>query len=93
MFFLEPFMINLKYPTLEPGLYVISLPIGCLSDLTFRALNVLKFTKNIFAEDTRNAKTLLLSLDIDISQKKNKFISRAHLKNGEKKGNTAYQKR
>ena len=63
-------MINLKYPTLEPGLYVISLPIGCLSDLTFRALNVLKITKNIFAEDTRNAKTLLLSLDIDISQKK-----------------------
>ena len=63
-------MINLKYPILEPGLYVISLPIGCLSDLTFRALNVLKFTKNIFAEDTRNAKTLLLSLDIDISQKK-----------------------
>ena len=63
-------MINLKYPILEPGLYVISLPIGCLSDLTFRALNVLKITKNIFAEDTRNAKTLLLSLDIDISQKK-----------------------
>ena len=63
-------MINLKYPILEPGLYVISLPIGCLSDLTFRALNVLRITKNIFAEDTRNAKTLLLSLDIDISQKK-----------------------
>ena len=63
-------MINLKYPILEPGLYVISLPIGCLSDLTFRALNVLTITKNIFAEDTRNAKALLLSLDIDISQKK-----------------------
>ena len=63
-------MINLKYPILEPGLYVISLPIGCLSDLTFRALNVLKMTKNIFAEDTRNAKALLLSLDIDIAQKK-----------------------
>ena len=63
-------MLNLTYPNLEPGLYVISLPIGCLSDLTFRALNVLKITKNIFAEDTRNAKTLLLSLDIDISQKK-----------------------
>ena len=63
-------MINLKYPILEPGLYVISLPIGCLSDLTFRALNVLRITENIFAEDTRNAKTLLLSLDIDISQKK-----------------------
>ncbi len=63
-------MINLKYPILEPGLYVISLPIGCLSDITFRALNVLKITKNIFAEDTRNAKTVLLSLDIDISQKK-----------------------
>ena len=63
-------MINLKYPILEPGLYVISLPIGCLSDLTFRALNVLKITKNILAEDTRNAKTLLLALEIDISKKK-----------------------
>ncbi len=63
-------MLNLTYPTLEPGLYVISLPIGCLSDLTFRALNVLKMTKNILTEDTRNAKTLLLALEIDISQKK-----------------------
>ena len=68
--FLEPFMINLKYPILEPGLYVISVPIGCLSDLTFRALNVLKSTKSILAEDTRNAKTLLSALEIDISQKK-----------------------
>ena len=63
-------MINLKYPILEPGLYVISVPIGCLSDLTFRALNVLKITKKIVAEDTRNAKTLLSALEIDISQKK-----------------------
>ena len=63
-------MINLKYPILEPGLYVISVPIGCLSDLTFRALNVLKSTNNILAEDTRNAKTLLQALEIDISQKK-----------------------
>ena len=64
-------MINLKYPILEPGLYLISVPIGCLSDLTFRALNVLKITKKILAEDTRNAKTLLSALEIDISQKKN----------------------
>ena len=63
-------MINLKYPILEPGLYVISVPIGCLSDLTFRALNVLKSTKSILAEDTRNAKSLLSAFEIDISQKK-----------------------
>ena len=78
-------MINLKYPILEPGLYVISLPIGCLSDITFRALNVLKITKNILAEDTRNAKTLLLSLDIDISQKITSHIMNIAQKSERKK--------
>ena len=62
-------MINLKYPILEPGLYIVSVPIGCLSDLTFRALHVLKSTENIFAEDTRNANALLSSLQIDRSKK------------------------
>jgi 16S rRNA (cytidine1402-2'-O)-methyltransferase len=49
---------------LEPGLYVVSTPIGNLGDLTFRALDVLKRCDLILAEDTRVAAKLLAAYGI-----------------------------
>jgi 16S rRNA (cytidine1402-2'-O)-methyltransferase len=44
---------------LEPGLYVVSTPIGNLRDLTFRALDVLTACDVVLAEDTRVTSKLL----------------------------------
>ena len=44
---------------LEPGLYVVSTPIGNLRDITLRALDVLGQADVVLAEDTRTAARLL----------------------------------
>ncbi len=44
---------------LECALYVVATPIGNLSDITFRALEVLNAADTVAAEDTRNTKYLL----------------------------------
>lgn len=48
-------------------LYVVSSPIGNLSDLTFRALDVLKEVDLVLCEDTRNTGILLKHYDIETS--------------------------
>jgi 16S rRNA (cytidine1402-2'-O)-methyltransferase len=46
-------------PPLEPGLYVVSTPIGNLRDITLRALDTLGAASRVYAEDTRVARKLL----------------------------------
>ena len=49
---------------LEPGLYIISLPIGNAKDITIRALEHLKRVDEIYCEDTRVTRKLLSIYEI-----------------------------
>ena len=49
---------------IKSGLYIISTPIGNLSDITLRALEVLKKSDYILCEDTRISKNLLERYEI-----------------------------
>jgi 16S rRNA (cytidine1402-2'-O)-methyltransferase len=59
-----------KNNKVKSGLYIIATPIGNLSDITLRALDVLKKSDYILCEDTRTSKNLL-----DRHQVKSKLIS------------------
>ena len=73
-----------KNNKVKSGLYIVSTPIGNLSDITLRALEVLKKSDYILCEDTRVSRNLLDRYEI-----KSKLISN-HKFNEKKKFNKNY---
>ena len=51
---------------IKKGLYLISTPIGNLSDITYRAINTLRKSDYILCEDTRVSKKLLNKYNIEV---------------------------
>lgn len=65
-----------------PSLFLVSTPIGNLSDMTRRALDVLRSADVVFAEDTRRSAVLLRHYDIEarlISAHEHNEAARARL--------------
>jgi len=63
---------------LEPGLYVVSTPIGNLKDITIRALEILKEADFVVCEDTRTSGILLKHYDISKEMQSLNAVNESH---------------
>ena len=61
--------LQIKFPPLEPALYLVSTPIGTAADFSFRGVNVLTNADILLAEDTRVLKKLLRLFEINPNNK------------------------
>ncbi len=67
---LNIFFVKLKFnKMLRNGLYIIATPIGNLQDISARALDILRETDIVAAEDTRMAKKLFSLLGLPLNKK------------------------
>ncbi|CAK9001360.1 unnamed protein product [Durusdinium trenchii] len=73
----------------RPALYMVATPIGNLSDITLRALQVLREVDVIFAEDTRTTGLLLSRLGIQLNQR---LLLPCHAFNEEQAGQSLLRK-
>ena len=53
-------------PLIRAGLYLVATPIGTASDISLRALNLIKNANVLIAEDTRNLRKLMKIHDLKL---------------------------
>ena len=84
--------VDAKNKIVDGTLYLVSTPIGNMSDITYRAVKVLTEVTFVAAEDTRNTKKLLSLLGIGKEvasyHEHNKFSSGSDIVNRLKRGQT-----
>ena len=61
--------LQIKFPQLQPALYLVSTPIGTAADFSYRGVNVLANADILLAEDTRVLKKLLRIFDINLNKR------------------------